>query len=144
MQEEYRGIAKLNDLNAKVSLAEKYLNYSIYIDWHSTKENLIYIATKYIQEQQKNLSNSLSEVSKQKLFLLSSYKDVLNGRYKKAARVINKLNQDEIIVANRSLFYYLGFVANNKAKNKEIAKVWFYKLKERPDFNFYHLMSRKL
>lgn len=144
-QEEYRAIVSTNSVSDKVFLIEKYLNYSLYLKNEESKRNFIYVAGKYIKEIQKENKegNALPADMKQRFRLLDFYNRILNKKYKRAAKSLNKMELSSLEESNKSFFYYISYLANNKAKKKEIAKTWFYKLKTRSDFNFYYLMSRK-
>ena len=151
LKEEYKAIIKNNDVHARINLIEKYLNYSLNTSFFRYKKQkrsplFSYVAGRYSKELKKEIksNNALKESDQQRLELLDLYKIVIDEKYNRAAKKLQKMSSNSISDSNKSLFYYLSYVSNLKAKKETVAKEWFDKLKEQKDFDHYFLLSRKI
>ncbi len=151
LKEEYKAIIKNNDVNSKISLIEKYLNNILNNSLLGNEKqkkhpSSIYVVERYIKEliKENKKNNSLKESDKQRLELLGLYRMFFYERYSRVAKKLQKMNVNSISESNKSLFYYLSYVSNLKAKKETVAKEWLDKLKPQKDFDHYEALSKKV
>lgn len=124
-------------------LAEKYLDYSIFVD-KKVKNNFLKVAEIYLKKTKTFYKKEgTKNKEKQRLFLLNEvYRKTLYNRTKSALKSLEKeVSEDVIEEKNKLLYAFLNFTLHNKLKNKEKAKLWYDKLK---NDKLYLLKSRKI
>ena len=151
LKEDYKAILKNKNINARINLIEKYLNYSLNTSFYRNKKQknsplFSDVAGRYSKEFKKEIkrNNTLIKSDQQRLELLFLYKIVVDEKYNRAAKKLQKMHAEAIYESNKSLFYYLSYIANHKANNNLVAKEWFSKLKSQKDFDNYNFLSKKV
>ncbi len=145
-QSDYINFNKKPTASTAMTIAEKYYDTSIYVD-DDVENDYMKLASTYLR-MVKKLSDKKDYKEKyaQKVDLLEDvYRLLLKGKNEKVLKVLNdKFQESEIIPANKGLFDFMHFVAYNKLKDKENAKLWYSKLKTDKEFKYYVLKSRKI
>lgn len=146
MQTDYLSYNKNETGDAALKIAEKYLDYSIYID-KNIRNNFLRIANTYLKKS-KNLFKKEGDKNKesQRLHLLSEvYKNALYNNNSKALKKIKSdFKETEIEEKNKGLYNFLNFTLYNKAGDKENAKLWYEKLKTNKEAKLFLMKSRKI
>jgi hypothetical protein len=146
MQTDYLSYNKKETGDTALKLAEKYLDYSIYID-KNIRNNFLRIANTYLKKS-KNLFKKEGDKNKesQRLHLLSEiYKNALYNNNSKALKKIKSdFKETEIEEKNKGLYNFLNFTLYNKAGDKENAKLWYEKLKTEKEAKLFLMKSRKI
>lgn len=145
-QEDFLKYYKKQTPETAISLAEKYFDTAIYVN-DNIKYNFLKVASVYLKKVRKlTTKNEYKSKFYQKGILLEKgYKYLLKGKNEKILKFLNKeFSEEEILPENKGLYDFINFVAYNKLKDKENAKIWYNKLKENKDFKLYLLKSRKI
>lgn len=146
LQNDFLSFKKESNSAVALSIAEKYFDYSIYVD-ESVKNNFLRLANKYLKKAKK-LSDKKTYKTKysQRVNLLGSvYRDLIRGKYEKVIKTLNKeFQEDKILDENKGLYNFLYFASYNKLKDKVNAKVWYEKLKTDKDSKVFLAKSRKV
>lgn len=145
-QDDFLKYRKEQTSDVAMKIAEKYFDYSIYVD-KSVRKDFLGLGNSYLKKAKK-LANKKEYKSKceQRADLLSDvYNKVIRGKYEKALAVLNDdFTEENIQEENKGLFNFLYFVAYNKLEDKEKARAWYDKLKTDKNAKLYLLKSRKL
>lgn len=145
-QEDFSNFYRKPTPNLTLSIAEKYFDTSLYLD-SSIKFKFLKLGSIYLKKIKKSTSKKeYKEKFSQKVHLLGgAYKLLILGKNKKTLKFLkSKFKENEILLANKTLYDFMHFVAYNKLKDKDNAKIWYSKLKENKDFKKYLLKSRKI
>lgn len=146
LQEDFLSFRKAESGATAVNIAEKYFDYSVYVD-KSVRRNFLSLANKYLKKAKKITSKKeYKEKLSQRVQLLGdAYRDLIRGRYKKVIETLNKkFKEEEILKENKGLYDFLHFTSYKKLEDKENARAWYEKLKIDKNAKIYLLKSRKL
>ncbi|MHB0755870.1 thioredoxin family protein [Polaribacter sp. M15] len=129
-----------------LDIASKYFDYSIYLD-DELKYAFLKLGDVYLKNAHKLYRKEGNKnANSQKIFLIGDvYSELIKGHYKKSLKLLtNKINEDEVLEKNKSLYNFLNFTLYNKLENKDQAKIWYQKLKKHKDAKVLLLKSRKV
>lgn len=146
LQVDFLSYRKSKSSKSAMNIAEKYSNYLVFVNKPAQKD-FFRVAKRYLKKV-KRISDKKDYKQKysQKANLLSSpYRNLVNGKYEKVIKVLNKkFKENEISEANKGLYNFLYFASYSKLKDKEKAKLWYEKLKKDKDAKLYLLKLRKV
>jgi hypothetical protein len=146
MQTDYLSYNKKETGDTALKLAEKCLDYSIYIN-KNVRNNFLKLANTYLKKS-KDLFKKEGNKNKesQRIQLLSEvYKNALYNNNSKALKKIkSEFKESEIEEKNIGLYNFLNFTLYNKTGDKESAKLWYEKLKRDKEAKLFLMKSRKI
>lgn len=146
LQEDFLSYRKAKSGEIAMTIAEKYIDYSIYVD-KTVRRNFLALANKYLKDAKKIVGKKkFKENFLQRADLLKyGYENLVRGKYEKVIQVLNKdFKEENITEKNRGLYNFLHFASYNKLQNKEEAKKWYEKLKTDKNAKLFLLKSRKI
>ena len=146
LRDDYLKYNKNKTGDIALSIAEKYFDYTIYMQ-KNAKKNFIKAGKTYLKKS-RSLFKKEGDKNKesQKMQLLGDvYTKILLGDYKKAIKTLDKkFKANEIEEKNKAFYDFLNFTAYSKLKDRENAKSWYEKLKTHPNSKLLVLKSRKI
>ena len=81
----------------------------------------------------------------QKIELIEIQEKLIRGDYSKCVKELNKrFREEKIDERNRSLFYFLSYVASKGINDNENSEIWFEKLKSNTTNTIYLKRAEKL
>ena len=146
LQKDYLIYKQKINSNSSFRLAQSYQNYSIYLD-ENVRNDFLKLSINYLKEVKKLLKrenrNNIS--MNQKIELIEIQEKLIRGDYSKCVKELNKsFTEEEIDVRNRSLFYFLSYVARKGINDIENSEIWFEKLKSTTTNTIYLKKAEKL
>lgn len=146
LQENLLSFMKKNTGDGALDIAEKYFDYSIYVN-KEVKNDFLKLANKYLK-----LTNKLykSEGNKnknaQRIHLFGEvYKYLIKGDYEKTIENLkDDFPEDKIDPVNKGIYNFMYFTAYNKLKDKDNARIWYDKLKTNEGYMNLLIKSRKI
>jgi thiol-disulfide isomerase/thioredoxin len=146
LQRDYLSYNKEKTGDNALKIAEKYLDYSIYID-KNVRTNFLKLANVYLKKS-KDLYKKEGTKNKesQRIDLLSEvYRNtIFNNTDKALKKIKNEFKEEEIEEKNIGLYNFLNFTLYNKTGDKDNAKLWYEKLKTNKDAKLFLMKSRKI
>ena len=127
-------------------LAQSYQNYSIYLD-ENVRNDFLSLSMNYLKEVKKLLKKeNKNDISmNQKIELIEIQEKLIRGDYSKCIKELNKsFKEEKIDERNRSLFYFISYVANKGVNDTENSEIWFEKLKSTANNAIYLKRAEKL
>lgn len=146
LQEDFLSFDKEKTGVTALKIAEKYFDYSIYVD-QSVKNNFLRLANKYLKKSKKlsDKKEYKEKLSQRAQLLASPYRELIRGKYEKVIQTLNKkFKENEISEENKGLYNFLYFASYSKLKDKINAKIWYEKLKKDKDSKIFLAKSRKV
>ena len=146
LQRDYLIYKQNINSNSSFRLAQSYQNYSIYLD-ENVRNDFLKLSINYLKEVKKLLKrenrNNIS--MNQKIELIEIQEKLIRGDYSKCVKELNKrFRKEKIDERNRSLFYFLSYVASKGINDIENSEIWFEKLKSTPTNTIYLKRAEKL
>ncbi|WP_298883636.1 thioredoxin domain-containing protein [uncultured Polaribacter sp.] len=146
LQQEYLNYLKKESGDNALKIAEKYFDYSIYVD-KEVKNDFLKLANKYLK-----ITNKLykkegdKKKNSQRIGLFTdAYKYLIKGDYERTVKNLNDdFKEDKISPENKGFYNFLYFTAYNKLKDKDNARIWYQKLKTDKDSKNLILKSRRI
>jgi len=131
LQKDYLIYNKNINSNSGFRLAQSYQNYSIYLN-ENVRNDFLTLSLTYLKEVKKLLKrenrNNIS--MNQKIELIEIHEKLIRGDYSKCIKELNKsFREEKIDERNRSLFYFISYVASKGVNDTENSEIWFQKLK---------------
>jgi len=131
LQKDYLIYNKNINSNSGFRLAQSYQNYSIYLN-ENVRNDFLMLSLTYLKEVKKLLKrenrNNIS--MNQKIELIEIQEKLIRGDYSKCIKELNKsFREEKIDERNRSLFYFISYVASKGVNDTENSEIWFQKLK---------------
>ncbi|WP_405607427.1 thioredoxin family protein [Polaribacter sp. Asnod1-A03] len=145
LQSEFTEFYKNRTGDSTLDIANKYFDYSLFVD-KALRNNFLKLGSVYLKKA-KNLFENEGRKKKesQKIGLLGNvYKKLIQGKYEKSLKMLNKFKGGAIEEKNKPLYDFLNFAIYNKLENKEQAKLWYEKLKKHKDAKLFLMKSRKV
>ncbi|WP_418645568.1 thioredoxin family protein [Tenacibaculum insulae] len=145
-QDDFLNFYKKQTPEIAISLAEKYFDSSIYVN-ENVKYDFLKLASVYLKKVKKLTTKKeyKSKFYQKEILLGKGYRYLITGKNEKALKFLNKeFKEEDILPKNKALYDFINFVAYNKLKDKESAKIWYNKLKEDKNYKAYLLKSRKI
>ena len=137
---------KNKNSNSSFRLAVSYQNYSIYLD-EDVRNDFLDLSRTYLN-QTKNLLKSEKKnniVMNQKIQLIQIHEKLIRGNYKKCSKELDKsFEEGKIDERNKSLYYFLNYVACKGQENDDLSEIWLDKLKSTPNYTTYLKRADKL
>lgn len=127
-------------------LAQSYQNYSIYLD-ENVRNDFLSLSMNYLKEVKKLLKKeNKNDISmNQKIELIEIQEKLIRGDYSKCIKELSKsFKEEKIDERNRSLFYFISYVANKGVNDTENSEIWFEKLKSTANNAIYLKRAEKL
>lgn len=106
-------------------LAQKYLDYSLYLE-DKIKDEFLKLADNYLRMGGRMMEKDQSnyQLMNQKIELLELNADLYREKYGKVERQLNKLNPDQIEESNKALYTYLHYILAAKSGDEAQSKKW--------------------
>jgi thiol-disulfide isomerase/thioredoxin len=125
--------------NSSFRLAQSYQNYSIYLD-DNVRNDFLTLSLTYLKQVKKLLKrenrNNIS--MNQKIELIEIQEKLIRGDYSKCVKELNKsFMEEKIDERNRSLFYFISYVASKGVNSAENSEIWLQKLKSTTNNTIY-------
>lgn len=114
-------------------VAAKYHDYSLYLN-KALRRDFLKTAKYYFDEALKFLDDSDSNnkvMFKQKIELYAIQKEVYNKNSKKALRLLNKINKDDLGEKNIKMYSFLNYAIHTLNEDEEQVKLWEAKVDEK-------------
>ncbi|WP_369049282.1 thioredoxin family protein [Tenacibaculum sp. UWU-22] len=146
MQDELLSYYKNKTGDNALQLAEKYLDYSIYVK-DEVKKDFLRLGKDYLKKTYKLYKKEGdSKKNKQRIDLLTDvYIAILQGDYTDALKKLNKkFDENKIEDSNKTLYNFLNYIAYSKIQDRENAKLWYKKLEQMEGYQSFFLKSRKI
>lgn len=140
MQNENTAFFKEKNAVTSLNLAEKNLDFTLYLKNTDVKSDFRKLANNYLSKTKKFLKKNKNNKDEllQKVNLLSLYIKTLRHQYKKTLDKLNaKFPENAINKNNKLLYDFLNFVCYRKLDDKENAKKWYEKLRANEDYTKY-------
>ena len=146
LQKDYLIYNKNINSNSSFRLAQSYQNYSIYLD-ENIRIDFLKLSIDYLKEVKKFLKrenrNNIS--MNQRIELIGIQEKLIRGDYSKCVKELNKsFREEKIDEKNRSLFYFISYVASRGVNDTENSEDWFEKLKSTSNNTIYLKRAEKL
>ena len=145
MQKDYINYLKTKSGDNALKIAEKYYDYSIYVD-KKVKNDFLGLANRYLKLTYKHYKKEgTKKKNAQRIELYDDvYKYLIRGDFKKTIKKLNSsFKEDKIASENKAFYDFLYFTAYNKLNDKDNARVWYNKLKTNKDYKELLIKSRK-
>jgi thioredoxin-like negative regulator of GroEL len=107
-------------------LATKYHDYTFYLD-EDLRRDFLRTANDYFDEALDYLDKSdlkNKAALQQKIELYEIQKEIIVNNYKKALRLLSKINKEDVDKMNTSFFAFLNYAAYKLSENEEQAILW--------------------
>jgi hypothetical protein len=146
IQQEYLNFMKTNSGDNALKIAEKYFDFSIFVD-DSVKNDFLNLGSNYLKMSYKLYKKEgQKKKHKQRMALYDDvYKQLLRGNYKKTLKELNKdFKETDILEHNKDLYTFIQYTAYMKLKDNDNAKIWYQKLKNSKEAKQYLLKARKI
>lgn len=146
LQKDFLSFIKKNNTDDAIKIAEKYFDYSIYVD-KAARFSFLRMANNYLKKAKKlsKKKDYRTNFSQRVKLLDKAYKKLIVGKYEKVILFLNEeFKEEQILAKNKGLYNFLYYTAYNKLKDRDNAKKWYEKLKTDKNVKMYLLKSRKL
>ena len=145
MQKDYLNYLKTKSGDNALKIAEKYYDYSIYVD-KKVKNDFLGLANRYLKLTNKHYKKEGNKKKNSQRIALyeDAYKYLIRGDFKKTIKKLSSnFKEDKIASENKGLYNFLYFTAYNKLNDKDNARIWYNKLKTSKNYKSLLIKSRK-
>ncbi len=106
-------------------LAEKYLDFSLYLD-PELRDDFLGVAGSYLRDGEKMLKKRQKnyELMKEKIAFFESMADLYRGDYKKVSQFLEKMDVSDLSPYHEELYGYLNLAVANQEKDIEGIAKW--------------------
>lgn len=130
LKHELNNYSRDNNVTTAFNLGSKYLEYAIYVP-KPVREEVADLSDIYLNEAQRYLANSdlKNKIGfLQRLEFLDIEKLLILGNPNKARRLLKKIDDADIDIANQTLYNFLNYATNKLLKKENEAALWKDKL----------------
>ncbi|WP_395054914.1 thioredoxin family protein [Flavobacterium sp.] len=115
---------KKNSFNTSARVAQKYLDYSLYVD-EEIKSNILKVSDKYLSDAKKDLSKKEDDYKDkyQKLELLELFRFAYSLNFTKLEKKLLQFKEFDILESNLNYYYFLKYMVAKGLNKEDFAEI---------------------